>query len=89
MTYHHATPGFFLELPTQFSIGIAASILLEYEPQDPAVSHLAYVVVTAKMNGASIGVTKNTIELTPFPPTAVKSDVGNFATYENIPLDVQ
>ena len=87
--YHHATPGYFVESRVQFSIGVAASVLLEYEPQDFSVSHLAYVVVTAKMNGVSIGVSKNVIELTPFHPQAVQSDVGTFATYENIPLDVQ
>ena len=69
--YHHATPGFFLESSTQFSIGVAASVLLEYEPQDISVSHLAYVLVTAKMNGVSIGVTRNDIGLNPFPPEAV------------------
>lgn len=41
------------------------------------------------MNGVAIGLRENEFALTPYAPQVVKSDLGSFATYENITVDVQ
>ncbi len=87
--YHNATPGFIVKNPSSFCFGVAASFLLEYERDERQVSHLAYVAVTARLNGEVIGNTRNDFVLNPFAPRPVGSLTSRRATYENIPLSVE
>ncbi len=86
--YHHATPGFFVKSASCFSVGVAVSFLLEYGPEEVEVSHLEYVVGTARMFGEVIGITRNDFVLNPYAPQSFKSNTGQLATYENIPLSI-
>ena len=87
--YHHATPGFYVKSPSAFSIAVAVSFLLEYEPEDVEVSHLEYVIGTARMSGKVIGTTRNDFVLNPFAPQSWKANTKRLATYENIPLSIE
>ena len=86
--YHQATPCFFVESASRFSIGVAASFLLEYSAEDIEISHLDYVLVTARMSGKAIGSTQNDFLLNPYSPLSINSRDRRLATYENVPLSV-
>lgn len=87
--YHQATPGFFVKSTSRFSVGVAVSFLLEYAPGDIEVSHLEYVIGTARMSGEIIGTTRNDFVLNPYSPQSFKSTTEHLATYENIPLSIE
>ncbi len=55
--YHNATPGFFVKDLSDYWVAVAVSFLLEYGPEEREVSHLAYVVGSAKMRGTIVGST--------------------------------
>ncbi len=87
--FHHATPGFYVKSASAFSIGVAVSFLLEYGPEDVEVTHLEYVIGTARMSGDVIGITRNDFVLNPFAPLSCKTNTKRLATYENIPLSIE
>jgi hypothetical protein len=87
--YHNATPGFIVKNPSDFQVAVAVSFLLEYGPDEKEVSHLAYVVGSASMDGTIIGTTQNDFVLNPHAPTKVSSRSCRLATYENIPLEIR
>ena len=87
--FHGATPGFYVKSSSEFSIGVAVSFLLEYEPEDVEVLHLEYVVGTAKMFGHVIGTTRNDFVLNPYAPLSCTTNRRRLATYENIPLYIE
>ena len=72
-----------------FSIGVAVSFLLEYGPEDVEVTHLEYVIGTARMSGEVIGITRNDFVLNPFAPLSCKTSTKRLAAYENIPLSIE
>jgi hypothetical protein len=86
--YHNATPAFFVKDPSNFSISVAVSFLLEYEPDEKEVSHLEYIIGSASMDGTLIGTYQNAFLLDPFAPEKVKSRSRHLATYENLPLNI-